>query len=375
MPKRMMVVIGTRPECIKLAPVIKALRDRPTDFVTILCSSGQHHEMLEQTLDGFGLIADEQLAVMRPNQTLPELTASLLGALSQAVVRAKPDWIIVQGDTTTAFVAGLCAYYERVRVAHVEAGLRSFDPFNPFPEEINRRLLGAIADLHFAPTQRACEALRGEGVPANRIHLSGNTIVDALQVLRKELETPGGLARVSPEIRGLAAGSERIVLVTCHRRESFGEDLAAICRAVRRVAEGHRDCRVIYPVHLNPEVRAQSSKFLAATPNIQLTDPLPYHDLLHLLQHATLVMTDSGGIQEEAPSFGVPVLVLRRKTERPEGVEAGFAELVGTDEERIVARATAWLALPSREALRTRPNPYGDGRAADRIADILAATP
>ncbi|NVO15249.1 MAG: UDP-N-acetylglucosamine 2-epimerase (non-hydrolyzing) [Rhodoplanes sp.] len=375
MPKSIMVVLGTRPECIKLAPVIAALERRPETFRTIVCSSGQHREMLDQTLASFGLKPHIDLGVMRPDQSLSELTAALITALARAIGEVRPDWIVVQGDTTTAFVASLAGYFQRVHVAHVEAGLRSFDRFNPFPEEINRRLVGVIADLHFAPTERAAAALRAETIPAESIHLTGNTVVDALAMLWRSLDTPAGAARILPSVRALTDRTRRLVLVTCHRRESFGGDLAAICRAVRRIAIAQPDCDVVYPVHLNPNVRAQAMPLLGGLPNLHLIDPVPYESLVHLLSRAELVLTDSGGIQEEAPSFGVPVLVLRWKTERPEGVDAGFAELVGADEDRIVARAEALLAADTRASLRDRPNPYGDGRAGERIADILAATP
>lgn len=375
MRKSIMVVLGTRPECIKLAPVIAALERRSEAFETIVCSSGQHREMLDQTLASFGLKPHIDLGVMRPDQSLSELTAALITALSRAIGEVRPDWIVVQGDTTTAFVASLAGYLQRVRVAHVEAGLRSFDRFNPFPEEINRRLVGVIADLHFTPTERASAALRAENISPDSIHLTGNTVVDALLMLQRSLDAPAGATRVLPAVRDLTKRAKRLVLVTCHRRESFGDDLAAICRAVRRIAVAQPDCDVVYPVHLNPNVRAQVLPLLDGLPNLHLLAPVPYESLVHLLSRAELVLTDSGGIQEEAPSFGVPVLVLRWKTERPEGVEAGFAELVGADEERIVARAHALLAADTRASLRGRPNPYGDGRAGERIADILAATP
>lgn len=371
MPKRIMVVLGTRPECIKLAPVIAALRARPETFETIVCSTGQHREMLAQALATFDLVADIDLDVMRPDQTLPGLTAALLTGLSGAIAEAKPDCIVVQGDTTTAFVGALAGYYAKVSVAHVEAGLRSFDRYSPFPEEINRRMVASLANLHFPPTARAAEALRQEGVPDASIHLTGNTIVDALLSLKQRLATPAGLKMVSDAVQQSVARSSRLILVTCHRRESFGDDLAAICRAIQRIARAHPDCRVVFPVHLNPNVRAQVVPLLGGQGNIELCEPVVYEDLIYLLSHASLVLSDSGGIQEEAPSFGVPVLVLRWKTERPEGIEAGVAELVGADEDLIVARADHWLGSDSTSPHRAMANPYGDGQAATRIADIL----
>jgi UDP-N-acetylglucosamine 2-epimerase (non-hydrolysing) len=375
MTKKIMVVFGTRPEAIKLAPVITALRARPERFETIVCSSGQHREILVQVLDTFGLKPDVNLDIMRPDQTLPDLTASLVTGLGETIAAIRPDRVIVQGDTTTAFVAALAAYYARVPVAHVEAGLRSGDRNNPFPEEINRRLISAIADVHFAPTQRAAAALTSENISPAAVHITGNTIVDALLMLQKRLDTPAGMALVSSPIRALGEAGQPLILVTCHRRESFGEDLAAICRALRRIALTHRHHRMVFPVHPNPNVRARAIPLLEDTPNISLIEPVSYPESIYLLSRAVLALSDSGGIQEEAPSFGVPVLVLRWKTERPEGIDAGIAQLVGADEELIVARASELLVPGVIRGRPDLPNPYGDGRAAERIAEILAQAP
>jgi len=375
MTKKIMVVFGTRPEAIKLAPVITALRARPERFETIVCSSGQHREILVQVLDTFGLKPDVNLDIMRPDQTLPDLTASLVTGLGETIAAIRPDRVIVQGDTTTAFVAALAAYYARVPVAHVEAGLRSGDRPNPFPEEINRRLISAIADVHFAPTQRAAAALTSENISPAAVHITGNTIVDALLMLQKRLDTPAGMALVSSPIRALGEAGQPLILVTCHRRESFGEDLAAICRALRRIALTHRHHRMVFPVHPNPNVRARAIPLLEDTPNISLIEPVSYPESIYLLSRAVLALSDSGGIQEEAPSFGVPVLVLRWKTERPEGIDAGIAQLVGADEELIVARASELLVPGVIRGRPDLPNPYGDGRAAERIAEILAQAP
>ena len=369
MTKRFMIAFGTRPEVIKLAPVIAALVARK-QFEIIVCSSGQHREMLQQALDTFGIEAQINLDVMRPDQTLPDLTARLVSGLSEAMAKAAPDRVIVQGDTTTAFAAALSAYYLNIPVAHVEAGLRSHDRRNPFPEEINRRLIGCIADLHFSPTAAAA-ALAGENTDAASMHITGNTIVDALRQLQLRLGTPEGIASISPAVRAFADNRRPIILVTCHRRESFGIDLANICRALKRVAAAHPDHQIVFPVHLNPNLRAQVMPSLGDTPNIFLLDPVSYPELIYLLSHAVLVLTDSGGIQEEAPSFGVPVLVLRSETERPEGIAAGVAQLVGADEELIVDRASALLSR-ARNAEPDAKNPYGDGFASERIADILA---
>ena len=369
MSKRIFVSLGTRPEAIKLAPVIKALRNRPEEFDVFVCSSGQHREMLDQTLAAFNLVPDANLSVMRDNQTLPELTAALVTQVSKKIKEVEPDWVIVQGDTSTAFASALSAYYQRVPVAHVEAGLRSYDRYNPFPEEANRQMIGALAELHFAPTQRAVDALLKEGITHQNVFLTGNTVVDSLSDLKLRLETNEGLQLVSAPVRETAAGAERIVLITCHRRESFGEGLSAICRAIERIARKHPDVSFLFPVHLNPNVRSQVMPMLGSLPNVRLMEPLGYIDFIFLLARSVLALSDSGGIQEEAPSFNVPVLILRSTTERQEGIDAGVAELVGTDEELIVRRADQLLtALPGK----LQNNPYGDGASGNRIADILS---
>ena len=261
--------------------------------------------------------------------------------------------------------------FQRLPIGHVEAGLRSNDRFNPFPEEINRRYISAIADLHFAPTAAAADNLRREGVPADKIHITGNTIVDALMALRSRLAAPDGMTRISRTVRELATASP-VVLVTCHRRENFGDHLAAVVRAIRRIAMAHPSHRIVFPLHLTPNVRAAAMPVLRDVPNVHLLEPVAYYDSIYLLSRARLVLTDSGGLQEEAPSFGVPVLVLRLKTERPEAIAAGVAELVGVDEDRIVARAGDLLARPMHDPPGSTTNPFGDGRAAERIANVLA---
>ncbi|MGP9813743.1 non-hydrolyzing UDP-N-acetylglucosamine 2-epimerase [Rhodopseudomonas sp. NSM] len=373
MTKTIMVVFGTRPECIKLAPVIAELRCRPAQFDTFVCVSGQHREMLQQTLDAFGLVPDQDLAVMRPDQDLTELAAVLITRLADTMRTVKPDLVLVQGDTTTAFAGALAAFYQRIPVGHVEAGLRSYRRYNPFPEEGNRKLIGALADLHFAPTRRAADALLREGIDPGLIHLTGNTVVDALLDLDARLAAPTGRAMISPQIHDITAAPGDIVLITCHRRESFGDDLAAICRAIRRIARAHPRLRFVFPVHLNPNVRAQVMPLLGDTGNILLLDPLGYIDFVYLLARSVLALSDSGGIQEEAPSFGVPVLVLRTTTERQEGIDAGFAELVGADEDLIVARASALLQTPDRR-LAGKANPYGDGTASARIVEVITTS-
>jgi UDP-N-acetylglucosamine 2-epimerase (non-hydrolysing) len=373
MAKRILVVFGTRPECIKLAPVIAALKARRHDFHVfhvMTCATGQHLEMLDQSIRTFDLTIDRDLAVMQPSQSLAALTAQLIPALSAEINSLSPDWLIVQGDTTTALCAALAAYYAGVPVAHVEAGLRTGDLRNPFPEEANRRLITTLATIHFAPTLRAAEALRREGVAETVIHLTGNTIVDALQWARKRNNSVGGAALLDPDVVALTANGRTSVLVTCHRRESFGADLAAICRGIKRIAQAERSLQIIMPVHLNPNVRTCVLPLLGGESNVTLLEPVSYPDFIHLMSRSALVLTDSGGIQEEAPSLGVPVLVFRHKTERPEAVESGLAQLVGTDEDMIVTAALAELKQGRARVGAT--NPYGDGKAAERIVDVLA---
>jgi UDP-N-acetylglucosamine 2-epimerase (non-hydrolysing) len=364
--------MGTRPEAIKLAPVIRALRARPDLFELSICSTGQHRELLHQALHSFAIAADIDLDLMGPDQTLPDLTSRLITGLSEVVVKTGPDIVLVQGDTATAFAGALAAYYAKVSVAHVEAGLRSNDRHNPFPEEANRRFVSAIADIHFAPTEKAAIALTSEGLPAASIHVTGNTVVDALLMLKDRLAMPECDGLVSPVIRALEDDSRPLILTTCHRRETFGEDLAAICRALKRLALAHPSHRIVFPVHLNPNVRAQVMPLLSSTSNLLLLEPVAYPDLIYLLSHSVLALSDSGGIQEEAPSFGVPVLVLRNATERTEGIAAGLAELVGANEQLIVDRADYFLSRHSRKTTTSFVNPYGDGRASERIVQILA---
>jgi UDP-N-acetylglucosamine 2-epimerase (non-hydrolysing) len=374
MIRHVMVVLATRPDCIKLMPVIAALRGHPAGFRVTLCATGQQREMLRAALAEFDLTADIDLDAMRPDQQPADLLGFLLPACHRAMVERAPDLVVVQGDTTSALAAGLAASHARVPLAHLEAGLRTTDKRMPFPEEMNRRLLGQLADLHFAPTETAAANLRAEGVPAAGIHVTGNTVVDA--VLRAaELLRRGERAGIDPALAALAdrhAGG--LVLVTCHRRESFGAPLARICDAVRRLAAAFPDLAFVLPVHPNPNVRQVVPALLAGIPRLAMVEPLAYRELLFLLLHARLVLTDSGGIQEEAPSFGVPVLVMREETDRPEAIAAGFARLVGRDPERIVGAASA-LLRGAAERLKGRPNPYGDGKAATRVADILAALP
>jgi UDP-N-acetylglucosamine 2-epimerase (non-hydrolysing) len=371
MPDRILLAIGTRPECIKLAPVVDALRRRPEDFTTIVVRSYQHGAILDQTAASIGLAFDESLPALPKNLSLAAMTSALVTQFAQSLERLKPDRVIVQGDTATAAAAALAAAYAQIPVAHVEAGLRSGDTAAPFPEEINRRLITNLASLHFAPAQRAVDALLKEGIAPQTVRLTGNTVVDMLEAQRARIEAPGGEQLVSAPIREICAHSDGIVLVTCHRRENLGADLAILCRALIRIAAAFPRQRIIFPVHPNPRLREGLLPELAELGTLSLIEPVPYIDMLYLLAHSALLLTDSGGLQEEAPSFGVPTLVLRRVTERSEAIDAGLAELVGLDEERIVSRTIAHLSgSVAKRAITT--NPFGDGRAAGRIVDNLA---
>ena len=356
---KLVVVVGTRPEAIKMAPVVRRLREEP-GCRTLLCATAQHRQMLDQALGLFGLTPDIDLDLMRPDQTINALSARVFASLDDVLARESPDWLLVQGDTTTAMVAALAAFHRRIRVGHVEAGLRTGDFRHPFPEEMNRRVVDLVSDANFVPTRRAAQALEAENVAASKVFLTGNTVVDAL------LDIAG---------KDGDAAEEDLVLITAHRRESFGEPLERVVRAIGRLARAFPATRFVHVLHPNPNV-APVVRRNAVLPNVEVVEPLDYLALVRLMRRARLILTDSGGIQEEAPTFRKPVLVLREKTERPEGVEAGLAELVGTDEELIVGRASALLADASaRNAMTGRGNPYGDGRASDRIAAILAGRP
>jgi UDP-N-acetylglucosamine 2-epimerase (non-hydrolysing) len=376
--KKALVVFGTRPEAIKLVPVIIALRARPDKLRTIVCTTGQHRQMLDQVLEFFGVDPDHDMRVMVEDQNLFDLTAALLGGIRRILDREAPDLVVVQGDTTTSFVASLAAFYQRIPVAHVEAGLRTDQRFQPFPEEANRHLLSVLADYHFAPTEWARRNLLRENVAEDRIWVTGNTGIDALlraaDLLEGRPAEPAALRSPSED----ASTGRRMVLVTGHRRESFGEGFARICRALRAIATRNPAVDIVYPVHLNPNVRKPVFEILRGNgnrggpDNIQLIEPLDYAEFVALMQKSYLILTDSGGVQEEAPSLGKPVLVMRETTERPEGVDAGVAKLVGTAEDRIVEETQR--LLDDREqylAMARRENPYGDGTAADRIVGIL----
>ena len=366
---RVLSVFGTRPEAIKLAPVIAELRRRK-GIVSQVCVTGQHREMLDQVLGLFGITPDYDLNLMQRNQTLARVAASVLEGLEPILDSARPDWVLVQGDTTTAAIAALAAFYAHARVGHVEAGLRSHDKWHPFPEEVNRRVAGAVADLHFAPTAGSRRNLLLEGVPASQVLVTGNTVIDALHSVQSQ---PWDLQSLGAAGRLLDSPQAKLMLVTAHRRENFGEPIIRICTALRELAERYGDgIRLLYPVHRNPNIWEPVHRLLGGIPNVILTPPLEYLPLVHLMKRSYLVLTDSGGIQEEAPALGVPTLVLREVTERPEAVAAGNVRLVGTDPQRIVSEAARLLDHPREHRLMAQAaSPYGDGRAAERIVSAL----
>lgn len=367
-----MTIIGTRPEAIKLVPLVLELQSRPEEFKSVVCVTGQHREMLDQVLDAFDVNADYDLSLMAPNQSLGQVTARAVAGLDEVYEKVKPDVALVQGDTTTAFCGALVGHYHQVKLGHVEAGLRTGNKFSPFPEEINRRLVGRLADLHFPPTDHAKQALLDEGVDPSTIFVTGNTVIDALLLTRDRVtrKTPTDAIPIMELTKG-----KKVILVTGHRRESHGQGFENICAAIRNVADAHDDAVFIYPVHLNPNVQEPVHRILGGHQRIHLIKPLAYEPFVWLLNEAFIVLTDSGGVQEEAPSFGKPVLVMRETTERPEGVTAGNAKLVGTcrqtiesELERLLTNANSYAAMS--EAV----NPYGDGTASRQIANALTKT-
>lgn len=369
-PKTILLVFGTRPEAIKMFPVVHALR-ADGRFRVVTCVTAQHRGMLDQVLSIAGIVSDHDLDLMRPNQTLDGLTAALLTEIGKVMDAERPDWVVVQGDTATAMAGALAAYYRKIAVAHVEAGLRSHNIYHPWPEEVNRKIIGTIAALHFAPTETAAAALRAENVDPAAIHLTGNTVIDALHWVTDKIAGQPSLASGLAPLEARFAG-KRLIGVTSHRRENFGGGLEAIAQAIRTLA-ARPDVALIFPVHPNPNVRAVMDAALADLPNVALIEPLDYPHFARLLAISEIMLTDSGGVQEEAPALGKPVLVMRETTERPEGVEAGTAKLVGTDASRIVAEATVLLDDPAAYAAMARAhNPFGDGHSAARIADLLA---
>ncbi|MDH4743006.1 UDP-N-acetylglucosamine 2-epimerase (non-hydrolyzing) [Sphingomonas sp. CBMAI 2297] len=368
--KRVLLIFGTRPEAIKLFPVVRALHAMPGIEVRT-CVTAQHRGLLDQVLSIASLTPDVDLNLMEPGQTLEQLTARLLTGLGKVMDAERPDRVIVQGDTATAMVGALAAYYRKVPVSHVEAGLRSGDIYQPWPEEVNRRIVAPIADQHFAPTETAAEALRRENIDPATIHVTGNTVIDALLATRARIAADPGLAAGLDPIAARFAG-KRIALVTTHRRENFGGGMEDIARALGRIAD-RDDTAILFPMHPNPNVVAAMDKVLGDRPNVARIEPLDYPHFIRALELCDVVLSDSGGVQEEAPALGKPVLVMRETTERPEGIAAGTARLVGTSPERIVSEISTLLDVPSAYSAMARAhNPFGDGHASERIAGIVA---
>ena len=368
---KILSVFGTRPEAVKMAPIVRLLKQTP-GIEARVCVTAQHRQMLDQVLELFQVEPNYDLDLMRDNQSLAQISASIFTHLDPILADFKPDWVLAVGDTTTVVTTSLLAFYRRIKFGHVEAGLRTHNKWHPFPEEINRRLATVMADLHFAPTDWSKGNLLREGVDENKILITGNPVIDALNFVTQQ-EEPKQITRLLMQL-GLATAepeTKRLILVTAHRRENFGEPLENICRAVRQIAL-HSDVEIVYPVHLNPNVQEPVNRILKDVPRITLLPPLDYLPLIHLMKHAKLILTDSGGLQEEAPSLGIPVLVLREVTERPEGIRAGALKLVGTETSHIVEEAMRLLDDPSAHMeMAKAANPYGDGHAAERIVQGL----
>jgi UDP-N-acetylglucosamine 2-epimerase (non-hydrolysing) len=369
MTLKILSVFGTRPEAVKMAPIVRLLKETP-EVESRVCVTAQHRQMLDQVLELFQIKPEYDLDLMRDNQSLAEISASIFTHLDPILARFQPDWILVVGDTTTVVTTSQLAYYRRIKLGHVEAGLRTHNKWHPFPEELNRRIATVIADLHFAPTELSKANLLREGVDEKAIRVTGNPVIDALNYVAKQ-EEPQEITEILDKLGMRGSTSRRLILVTAHRRENFGQPLEGICYAIKELAT-RQDVEIVYPVHLNPNVQEPVNRILKGVPHITLLPPLDYRPMVHLMKHARLLLTDSGGLQEEAPSFGIPVLVLRETTERPEGVDAGTLKLVGTNTSQIVHEATRLLDDPTAYAAMAKAaNPYGDGHAAGRIINAL----
>ncbi|MFG6114061.1 non-hydrolyzing UDP-N-acetylglucosamine 2-epimerase [Halobacillus sp. MO56] len=362
-PIKVMTIFGTRPEAIKMAPLVLELKKRTDQFDPIVTVTAQHREMLDQVLDIFDITPDYDLDIMKQRQTLTQITSRAMEGLDEVMKETKPDMVLVHGDTTTTFAASLAAYYNQIPVGHVEAGLRTWNKYSPFPEEMNRQLTGVMADLHFAPTNKSRDNLLAENKPAEQIFVTGNTAIDALKTTVDDNYSNDVIDNL---------GDRRLVLMTAHRRENLGNNMEQMFRAIKRLVETHDDVQVVYPVHLNPVVQETAERILGNDDRIQLINPLGVIDFHNFASRAHLILTDSGGVQEEAPSLGVPVLVLRDTTERPEGIEAGTLKLAGTEEEHIFELANELLSdNQAHEAMAKASNPYGDGQASSRIAEAI----
>jgi len=365
--KKIAAIFGTRPDTIKMAPVILELKKHKDTFQVLAIATAQHRQMLDQVLNVFNLTPDYDLNLMEPQQTLARLTSKIILSLDEIFSKEKPDMVIVQGDTTTTFAGSLAAFYHRIPIAHVEAGLRTYDKWNPFPEEINRRLTSCITDLHFAPTETARKALLDEGFPPSSVYVTGNSVVDALDYSVKKNYSPS-----TETLKNILSSQQKIVLITMHRRENWGEPMAGAARAIKKLARQFRHLQFVFPVHLNPVVRNTVYPILKDEKNIFLIEPLDYYDFVNLMARSYLILTDSGGVQEEGPHFGIPILVLRSVTERPDAVTFGTVKLVGLDEENIY-QAAATLIQDSSEyrKMANAVNPYGDGKTSQRIVQII----
>lgn len=362
---KVMSVFGTRPEAIKMCPLVLELQKHP-EIESVVCLTGQHREMLDQVMKIFGIEAQYDLNIMRPNQTLTTITVSVLEKFENVLIKEKPDIVLVHGDTSTSFVAALAAFYQQIPVGHVEAGLRTYDKYSPFPEEMNRSLTGRIAEIHFAPTENNKNNLKKENITEN-VFVTGNTVIDAFQTTVRS-----DYVFKDETLRGLDLTGKRCVLVTAHRRENLGKPLENICNAVRKIAEKYDDMVFVYPVHMNPAVRNTAEQILGGVKNVYLIPPVDAEDMHNIMSKSFLVMTDSGGLQEEAPACGVPVLVLRTETERPEAVKAGTVKVVGVEQEEIERSAIALIENPDEyEKMAKAVNPYGDGHASEKIVGHL----
>lgn len=360
---KVMTIFGTRPEAIKMAPLVLELQKHPEKIESIVTVTAQHRQMLDQVLNIFGITPDFDLNIMKDRQTLIDVTTRGLEGLDKVMKEAKPDIVLVHGDTTTTFIASLAAFYNQIPVGHVEAGLRTWDKYSPYPEEMNRQLTGVMADLHFSPTAKSATNLQKENKDESRIFITGNTAIDALQTTVKETYSHPVLEKL---------GNDRLVLMTAHRRENLGEPMRNMFRAINRLVDKHEDVQVVYPVHMNPVVREIANEILGEHNRIHLIEPLDVIDFHNVAARSYLMLTDSGGVQEEAPSLGVPVLVLRDTTERPEGIEAGTLKLAGTDEETIFGLADELLSdKEAHDKMAKASNPYGDGRASERIVEAI----
>jgi UDP-N-acetylglucosamine 2-epimerase (non-hydrolysing) len=363
---KVLTVFGTRPEAIKMAPLVKKM-NKDSRIESILCVTAQHREMLDQVMELFELVPDYDLNIMKPNQTISQITSNVLIGLEEILKKEKPDMILVHGDTTTTFASALAGFYQQIKVGHVEAGLRTYDKYSPYPEEMNRILTGNIADIHFAPTERNRQNLLREAIPDDKIFITGNTVIDALlEVANKPYEFENEV------LKDIDFENKRVITVTCHRRENLGENMEHIFSAIKDIAEEFDDTEIIYPVHMNPKVRDIARKILGNTRRIHLIEPLQYQPFVNLMARSYLIITDSGGMQEEAPSLGKPVLVVRKETERPEAIEAGTVKLAGVSRDTIYRMTKELLTdKDAYEKMAHAANPYGDGHACERIIEIL----